>query len=128
MKKTIQSTTKYLGIAALLSATAVVSTFAAGATGSTSTTSSTTRSARFGGGPRHTLTDAEKAERKANTVSSLATVLGTTADVITAQLNAGKTLQDIVKASGQDEKVVREKLGAAHLVEMKARLAADVTS
>jgi putative ubiquitin-RnfH superfamily antitoxin RatB of RatAB toxin-antitoxin module len=115
---------KYLGITALLSATAAASVFAAGATGTTSTVTNKV----FGNRSGHTETEAERTEHQKAMATSLATALGTTPDAIIAQLNAGKSPRDIIKASGLDEATVKAQLDASRDADMKARLAADVAS
>lgn len=115
---------KYLGITALLSATAAASVFAAGATGTTAT-SVVTKTFNRG---NHTETEAERKEHQTAMATSLATALGTTPEAIIAQLDAGKSPMDIIKASGMDEATVKAQLDASREADMKARLAADVAS
>ena len=70
----------------------------------------------------------QSTEQKAQMTQALAKVLGTTPDAITAQLNAGKTPQDIIKASGLDAATVKAQLDVSREADMKTRLATDVTS
>jgi sulfopyruvate decarboxylase TPP-binding subunit len=116
---------KYLGITALLSATAAASVFAAGATGTTSTSVMTKT---FGDRGSHTETEAERTEHQKSMATALATALGTTPESIITQLTAGKSPRDIIKASGLDEATVKAQLDASRDADMKTRLAADVTS
>lgn len=108
----------------LFAATTAVSVFAAGNTVSTTSTVRTS----FGRHGSHTETTAQKSERQLAMATSLANALGTSVDTITAQLQAGKKPQDIIKASGMDEVTIKAQLEASHEADMKAHLAADVTS
>ena len=116
---------KYLGLTALLSATAAASVFAAGATGTTATT---VAAKAFGPRTSHTETEAERKAHQTAMATSLASALGTTDDSITAQLTAGKSPTDIITASGLDEATVKAQLEASRDADMKARLLADVAS
>lgn len=117
---------KYLGISTLLSATAMATVLTASAAGPTGDHHQANRS--FGNRVSRTETDAEKKVRQSHMAEALANALGTTQDVIIAQLNAGKTPMDIVKASGLDEATIKAQLEASREADMKTRLAADVTA
>ena len=117
---------KHLGVTAMLSATAIASVFAASAV--TGTTATQVASRTLGSRGNHTETSKEKQERQTKMATALASALGTTVDNITAQLNAGKTPQDIIKASGMDEATIKAQLDASREADMKTRLAADVAS
>ena len=108
----------------LLAATTAVSVFAAGSTVSTTSTVRTP----FGRHGSHAETTAQKSERQLAMATALANALGTSVDTITAQLQAGKKPQDIIKASGMDETTIKAQLDASHEADMKAHLTADVTS
>jgi sulfopyruvate decarboxylase TPP-binding subunit len=123
-QSTMKLNKKYLGITALLSATAAVSVFAAGATGTTATV----MNKAFGNRSHATETAEQKTERQSKMATSLASALGTTPEAIIAQLTAGKTPRDIISASGMDETTVKAQLEASREADMKARLQADVTS
>lgn len=118
---------KYLGVGmtALLATTAAASVFAASATG---TTASTVIHKAFGNHANHTETTAQKQERQTHMATSLANALGTTPEAIIAQLHAGKTVGDIIKASGMDETTIKAQLDASRDADMKERLTEDVTS
>jgi sulfopyruvate decarboxylase TPP-binding subunit len=116
---------KYLGLTALLSATAAASVFAAGAT---NTGATNIGNKAFGNRMNHTETEAQRKEHQMSMATSLAKALGTTVEDITAKLNAGTSPRDIIKASGLDEATVKAQLDASRDADMKARLAQDVAS
>lgn len=58
----------------------------------------------------------------------VATTLGTTKDALQAQLTAGKTMKDIIAASGVSESDFKTKMEALRLTELKTKLATDVSS
>lgn len=120
-KKTIEIT----AMTALVSATAAASVFVAGAAGTT-TTGFMTKA--FGNRSNHTETEAERTEHQKAMATSLATALGATPDAIVAQLTAGKSPRDIIKASGLDEATVKAQLDASRDADMRVRLASDVAS
>jgi sulfopyruvate decarboxylase TPP-binding subunit len=112
---------KHLAVTALLSATAMTSAFAASSsTGATITVPSTHK--------RGGYNQVQSAEQKTAMAAALAHALGTTPEAVTAQLNAGKTPQDIIKASGLDATTVKAQLEISHEADMKAHLATDVSS
>ena len=116
---------KYLGMTALLSATAMATVLSASAADVVSTATPTTK---FGNRGHHTETQAERQAHQLSMATALANALGTTPEAITAQITAGKTPQDIIKASGIDEATIKAQLEASREADMKTRLAADVTS
>jgi putative ubiquitin-RnfH superfamily antitoxin RatB of RatAB toxin-antitoxin module len=59
---------------------------------------------------------------------SVATILGTTKEVLQTQMNAGKNLKDIVTASGISETDFRSKMDTLRQTEMKTKLHSEVTS
>ncbi len=111
---------------ALLSMTALSGVFAA----STSPTSSQSsfHKGRRNSGEMRALTPEEKTVQETEFAQDLATALGTSKERVLADFAAHKTVEDIVKASGQDAGAVFTKLKLAHDAEMKARVALEVAS
>lgn len=122
MKRKTQGT-----IIALISATALASAFAASATGTENNTS-TTGNTKRGGFQRKELTETEKTEMQARMATDLAGVLGGDQTTILTSMQSGKSVRDIVEASGKDENTVMTALKEKRDAEMKTRLAADVAS
>lgn len=61
-------------------------------------------------------------------LTAMASVLNTTVPTLQAQLSAGKTLEDIVKASGMSQSDFEAKMKILHLAEMKIKLQAKVST
>jgi hypothetical protein len=59
-------------------------------------------------------------------LTAAATVLGMTADEISAALKEGKTLDDLATTAGVDIQKVQDAISAAHAVEMRARIEAGI--
>ena len=61
-------------------------------------------------------------------LTAMASVLNTTVSALQAQLSTGKTLEDIVKASGMSQADFEAKMKILHLAEMKIKLQAKVSA
>lgn len=114
-------------IVALISATALASAFAASASG-TETQATTNGYGKRGLFQRKELTEAEKTEMQKRMATDLSSVLGTNQAAILSDLQAGKSVRDIVTASGKDEKTIIAALKEKRDAEMKIKLAEEVAS
>lgn len=128
--------TKYTAPAVALLAGAMIagatSAFAASSTPDitmhTAGASRMAMSPHIGGMHHEKLTEAEKTARKTAMDTQVASILGIPLSDLQAKLVAGTSMKDIIVASGISEADFRTKMEAAHLTEMKAKFAADVTS
>ena len=131
MKLTKTLTTPAMAFIAGAMIAGAASTFAASSTTDTTNTASKTSQVAQpckGGMHDENLTDAEKAARKTAMDTQTATILGISVSDLQAKLTAGTSMKDIVAASGISEADFHTKMEVVHLTEMKAKLAADVTS